>query len=71
MFTGVFFHLIFIALVNMFFNYVEEKHGQLYVSAVLATITTSKYGLGENELLDILSCNQQVRILINRLLCKP
>ena len=47
---------------NMLFQHFEGTHGQVYVTQALRIITASKYGMSEDELMDILSCNSQVCI---------
>ncbi len=48
------------AVVNLLFQYFEDTHGQVYVTQTLRIITISKYGMSEDELMDMLSCNSQV-----------
>ena len=43
---------------------VEEKHGVALVSHTLKYISAAKYGLTENELLDILSQDEEVMVVM-------
>ena len=42
------------------FERVEEQHGWLLVSHALGYISAGRHGLSEPELLDILSCDEEV-----------
>ena len=45
---------------NLYLEHIEGKHGRRYVTLTLAIITASNYGMTEDELMDILSCNEEV-----------
>ena len=47
-------------LVNWIFTQLEERHGRKFVRAALGLMTGAKDGLSENELEDILSCDDEV-----------
>ena len=42
------------------FNRLEANHGKVFVSHALGYLTASQSGLSPNELLDVLSCDEDV-----------
>ena len=48
------------ALINWIFDYVEDQYGHTVISTTAQYISGSKLGLSELEMLDILSCNNDV-----------
>ena len=52
--------ILFIDAINYKLDRMENRHGRLLVSHALSLVTASRFGLSENELLDILSCDEQV-----------
>jgi len=47
-------------LIMAFFNRLERYHGILFVSHVFGLMAASKFGLSEEELLDMISCQDNV-----------
>lgn len=45
---------------NLLFDNIEESHGRIFVSTLLSLVTISNHGMAEDELLDILSCDDEV-----------
>ena len=57
-------YFIFVATIVTQFDHLEEIHGKMFVSHILACITASRYGLSDDEILDIVAHDKQVRILL-------
>ena len=47
-------------MITLLFERLEKKFGVIFVSHALAFITASKHGLSQNELEDVLSCDDEV-----------
>ena len=47
-------------LIGAFFQRLERYHGVVFVSYVFGLLAASKYGLSEDELLDMLSCQDKL-----------
>lgn len=48
-------------MTRKFFLEMETEFGELFFGSLAGYITVAKYGLTETEIMDALSCNQQVR----------
>ena len=57
--------ILFADAINYKLDRVENTHGRLFVSRTLSLLTASRFGLSENELLDILSHDRQVHMMVD------
>lgn len=48
-------------MTKRFFCALEADFGGIFISRLVGYMSATKYGLTEMELLDVLSCDQQVR----------
>lgn len=54
-------------MTERFFSGLEAEFGAIFIGHLAGYISATKYGLTEMELLDVLSCDKQVRTTITLL----